>query len=459
MSDQRSQDAEVLKRLGYAQALLRDMGGFSNFALSFSIISILTGAVQLYGHGLKWGGPFVMTVGWPMVAFFTLMMALSLAELASAFPTAGALYHWASLLGGKGWGFFTAWLNVLGQFAITAAIDYGLAEFLAPMLGLGTQRSTVLMIYAGLLLSHAALNHVGVKVVARLNTVSAWWHVGGVLALVIALVVLAPLQPVSFLLVRHSSETPTYAWGFLVGLLQAAWTFTGYDASAHATEETVDPARNAPRGIVMSVIVSAVAGFVMLAMVTLAVPSLDAAVKAPNAFLYIFQSLGALGDALVWVVLIAMWFCGLASITSNSRMLFAFARDGGLPFSSQLCRVSERYSSPHVAIWVSAAMALVVALWADAYSAMAALSTVALYVSYALPIALGFVARRQRRWTVRGPWNLGRWSGPVNVLAVLWVGFIAVLMSVPPNALTGFTFCGVVALLAIVWFGVVRTRF
>ncbi len=459
MSDQRAQDAEALKKLGYAQALLRDMGGFSNFALSFSIISILTGAVQLYGHGLKWGGPFIMTVGWPMVAFFTLMMALSLAELASAFPTAGALYHWASLLGGRGWGFFTAWLNVLGQFAITAAIDYGLAEFLAPMLGYGGQRSVVLAIYAVLLVSHAALNHVGVKVVARLNTVSAWWHVGGVLALVLALVAMAPLQPVSFLLVRQSAETPTYAWGFLVGLLQAAWTFTGYDASAHATEETVDPARNAPRGIVLSVVVSAIAGFVMLAVVTLAVPSLELAWKAPNAFLYIFSRLGTVGDALVWMVLIAMWFCGLASITSNSRMLFAFARDGGLPFSAKLATVSPRFSSPHVAIWVSAAMALVVALWADAYSAMAALSTVALYVSYALPIALGFFARRSGRWTVRGPWNLGKWSGVVNVIAVLWVIFISVLMSVPPNALTGKTFAGVLAVLAIAWFAVVRKHF
>src|SRR6476659_8010435 len=129
-------DAEQLRRFGYAQQLLRDMGGFSNFAVSFSIISILTGAVTLYGHGLRYGGPFVMTVGWPLVAVMTLTVAASLAELASGYPTAGALYHWSALLGGSGWGFLTAWLNTLGQFAITAGIDYGLAEFLAPMLGL-----------------------------------------------------------------------------------------------------------------------------------------------------------------------------------------------------------------------------------------------------------------------------------------------------------------------------------
>src|ERR671935_1894941 len=102
-------DAEQLRRLGYAQQLLRDMGGFANFALSFSIISILTGAVTLYGHGLRYGGPLVMGVGWPLVTLATLPVAASLAQLASSYPTAGALYHWSSILGGKGAGFFTAW--------------------------------------------------------------------------------------------------------------------------------------------------------------------------------------------------------------------------------------------------------------------------------------------------------------------------------------------------------------
>src|SRR5437763_8772663 len=143
-------DAEQLRRLGYAQQLLRDMGGFANFALSFSLISVLTGAVTLYGHGLKYGGPLQMSLGWPLVTLLTLPIALSLAELASAYPTAGALYHWSSILGGRGAGFLTAWLNTIGQFAITAGIDYGLAEFVAAMLGF----SRPLPVFAGILLSH-----------------------------------------------------------------------------------------------------------------------------------------------------------------------------------------------------------------------------------------------------------------------------------------------------------------
>src|SRR5262245_58901727 len=201
------EDARELGRLGYAQELFRTMGGFSNFALSFSIISILTGAVTLYGHGLKFGGPLVMSVGWPLVTLMTLPVAASLAELASTYPTAGALYHWSSILGGRGLGFLTAWLNTIGQFAITAGIDYGLAEFVAAMLGPPVERASVLPIYSLILLSHAVLNHIGVRAVAILNWLSAWYHLAGVVLLVGALVALAPKRDVSFLLTRFTSES------------------------------------------------------------------------------------------------------------------------------------------------------------------------------------------------------------------------------------------------------------
>ncbi|HYV44417.1 MAG TPA: amino acid permease [Myxococcaceae bacterium] len=460
---QREDDAAQLRRMGYAQQLLRDMGGFSNFAVSFSIISILTGAVTLYGQGLLNGGPLVMGLGWPLVSAMTMLVACGLAELASAYPTAGALYHWSSILGGRAWGFFTAWLNTLGQFSITAGIDYGLAQFLAPMFGWEADRPHVLGIYAAVLLSHAALNHVGVRVVARLNDLSAWYHLAGVALLVGALAFLAPHQDAAFLFQKYVADPSqgTY-WGiFCLGLLQAQWTFTGYDASAHVTEETLDPKRNAPWGIVLSVAVSAVAGYAMLAAVTLAIQDLPATAAASNPFIHILtHSLGGrLGSAMVWMVIGAMWFCGLSSITSNSRMLFAFARDGGLPFSPALASVSPRYRSPHVAIWVSAAAALVVALWSDAYAAITALSTITLYASYALPIAAGLRARRTGKWTERGPWNLGRWSSAVNVGALLWVVAISLNFIRPLKPVERWSFGGALAALVAYWFLYMRARF
>jgi amino acid transporter len=447
-------DSEELRKLGYAQQLLRDMGGFANFALSFSIISILTGAITLYGYGLKMGGPLEMTLGWPLVSLLTLPVAASLAQLASSYPTAGALYHWASILGGRGAGFFTAWLNCIGQFAITAGIDYGLAEFLAAMLGMPPDRFHVLRVYLVVLLSHAILNHLGVRLVGRLNQLSAWVHIAGVLAIVLGVAFFAPLRPVDFLFTRFTDGPRPYVAGFLLGLLQAAWTFTGYDASAHLSEETHDPTRNAPWGIFLSVAVSAVFGWALLAAVTLAIGDLPGAAAAENPFLHVLRTaLGPrLGGGLVGLAMLAMWFCGLSSVTSNSRMLFAFARDGGLPFSGYVSRVSPRFRSPHVAVWVSAAAALAVALWTPAYSAMVALSTIALYASYGVPIALGRRARKSGLWTRRGPWDLGRASSAVNAVALAWIAVLTVLFVLPPNEVAGFTFAGLLALLAAYWF-------
>lgn len=474
LGGQRDRDAEELSRLGYAQQLLRDLGGFSNFALSFSTISVLTGAVTLYGHGLKFGGPIVMSVGWPLVAVMTLLVAASLAQLASAYPTAGALYHWAALLGGRGFGFFTAWLNTIGQFAVTAGIDFGLAEFIAALLGWEDRRA-VLALCAALLASHAALNHLGVKLVGRLNQLSAWYHLAVSAIAVLALFFFAPRQDFGFLLTRFTSEAKVLeghdwlsaltggplAYGFLVGLLQAGWTFTGYDASAHVTEETVDPTRNAPRGIFLSVAVSGLVGWLLVVAVTLAIKSLPQAAAASNPFIHVLTTAlgGRLGGALVWLVLGAMWFCGLASITSNSRMLFAFARDGGLPFSKALASVSPRHRTPHVAVWVSAAAAFLVASWSESYSVMTALAVILLYASYGLPIAVGLVARARGRWTRRGPWDLGRASPLVNGIALVWIAGVSVLFVLPPNVPVGIAFAVLLSLLGIYWVGWMRSRF
>jgi amino acid transporter len=319
-----------------------------------------------------------------------------------------------------------------------------------------------MLIFAAILASHAILNHVGVRAVSLLNWLSSWYHVAGVAILVGALAALAPTRDAGFLLTRTTASGHGYLYGFAIGLLQAQWTFTGYDASAHVTEETLDPSRNAPWGIVLSVAVSGVAGYLMLLAVTLAIPDLPALLAGGgNPFVRILElGLGErLGAAMVWMIVGAMWFCGLASVTSNSRMLFAFARDGGLPGSRLVARVSPTFQSPHVAVWVASGAALAVALWAKALAAMTALSTIALYASYALPIYLGLRARASGRWATRGPWHLGRWSNLVNLVALVWVALLTVLFVLPPNQLTGYTFAGCLVLLFGYWELWMRDRF
>jgi amino acid transporter len=448
-------DEAELRELGYVQQLRRGMGAFGSFALSFSVISILTGAVSLYGYGLALGGPIEMTVGWPLVTLMTLPVALSLAELASAYPTAGALYHWASILGGPRVGWFTAWLNLVGQVAVIAGVDYAFADFLRPALGLADTHANLLLLYAAVLFSHGILNHVGIRVVTVLNELSAWYHLVGTAALVGVLAWLAPLQPAAFLLRRYVGSAPNgaiypFAYAALVGLLQAQWTFTGYDASAHAAEETVRAHEAAPRGIVNSVLVSGVAGFVMLVAITLAIRDLPAAAAAPNAFTYVIERAlgGRLGGAMVWMVIGAMWFCGLSSVTSNSRMLFAFARDRGLPGASLLAQVSDRFRTPAWAVWACVATAFLLAIWSQAYSVIVSISTIGLYAAYGLPILMALRARKGPGHR-RGPWNLGRFSTAINVAALAWIAVITVLFMLPPNERTGTTFAGLLLLLSI----------
>jgi len=450
--DVNSVDTADLHGLGYRQELLRGMGGFSSFAISFSVISILTGISQLYGYGLAHGGPLQMTLGWLFVSLFTLMVALAMAELSSSYPTAGALYHWSSFLGGRRLGWFTACFNTIGQFSILAGIDYGLAQF---MVGLFSWNISVTApLYAALLFSHALLNHFGVRVVSALNSFSAWYHMGVVALLLFALLSKGFVQPMSFLFHFHHQDSYPPLYSFLVGILLAQWTLTGYDASAHVSEETVNPRWTAPRGIVLAVMVSVVFGLLMLMAVTLSIPDLSQAVAyGDSSFIEILRArLGlGMGGGIAALIAGAMWLCGLASMTSASRMVYAFARDGGLPFSPIWAKINSTHQTPANAIWGLFVCALILALSMDVYSGVVSMATIALYISYGLPIGARLYARYLGKDEVKGPWNLGKYSVPISVLAVLWVVFICVLFVLPPNQQAGKIMGGSVIALILIW--------
>ncbi len=455
------EDAQELGKLGYAQELFRTMGGFSNFAISFSIISILTGAVTLYGHGLRMGGPAQMSLGWPLVSLFTLAVVMSMAELASALPTSGAMYHWSCRLGGKGWGWFTAWFNIIGQIAAIAGIDYGCALFVTPLIGLEATTGNLLIVYAAILLSHALINHFGIRLVAWLNDFSVTVHIAGVVIIVGALLLFAPKQPTSFFFARITSNTEgwSYSWAFVIGLLQAMWTFTGYDASASVSEETVDPRRRAPWGMVMAVLVSSVVGYLLLIALTLAINDIPAVLDA-NVPAVIAILVGALGEhagsLFSWLAAMAMWFCGLSAVTWSSRVIWAFARDSGLPLSNVWKRVSQKHSTPVSAIWLCAATAFLAAVYSGAYAVVTSISTIGLYISYIIPV---FLHVRGGSRLERGPWHLGRHSVVINVIAILWAVFLSIILSLPDDRRAGKAIVVLTVLLGL-WYGLrERQRF
>jgi len=261
----------------------------------------------------------------------------------------------------------------------------------------------------------------------------------GVGVLIGALWIFAPKQPAGFLFTATSWSPPArgpYIWLFLLGLLQAQWTYTGFDASAHVAEETLDPRRRAPWGMVTSVIVSGFFGYLLILSLTWVIPDVAKVLNAHDrggnplpAVLAITQlTLGERAvNAVLALTVLAMWFCGLATVTSLSRTFYAFARDKGMPASGLWSRISPRHQVPAAAIWLSAGLAFVTLLYSGAYAVVAAISVIGFYLSYIIPVYLGW--RKKSLWiSKRGPWHLGSRSNMMNILACAWTLAICAIM-------------------------------
>jgi amino acid transporter len=447
-SHQHDKDTRMLHALGYAQELRRGMSGFSNFAISFTIISILSGTLTLYYQGINYGGPVEEAYGWPLVSVFVIIVGLGMAEIASKYPTAGGLYYWASKMGGASWGWFTGWFNLIGQIAITAGIDYGAAVFTDALLQLlwpnhftGTAHE-VIYVYAVILALHALMNIFSVKLVALLNDISVWWHCLGVLVIV-AFLIFKPDHHQSFGTVfSRTINNSGFSHGWILyvlalGLLQAQYTYTGYDASAHMSEETQNASRGAARGVIMSIVVSAVFGYILALGVTFAIQDFKTTGAAGTfAVKQIFiDSLGTTTAKVMLAIIVgAQFYCGMSSITSASRMMYAFSRDRAVP-GHQLWRRLNGQRVPYMAAIAIAVLAFLCAFpayfgtnGAVAYAAVTSIATIGLYIAYAIPIFLRL--RLGDAWEP-GEWNLGKHYKWIGVVACVWVAFIALLFMAP----------------------------
>ncbi|MFF5627085.1 amino acid permease [Microbacterium sp. LWH10-1.2] len=445
-------DAAALAELGYKQELHRGMSGFSNFAVSFSIISILAGCITSFNIALKSGGPMAINIGWPLVGVFVLCVALAMAEVCSRYPTAGGLYFWAGRLAKKNkrqWAWFVGWFNFLGEVAVTAAIDYGAAAtmmaFANLMWGVEVNPLNTFGLFIVIIVIHGLLNTFGVNLVSMLSNVSAWWHIVGVLIIVAVLWIMpAHHQDVAWSFTTFHNETG-WTFGpyvFLMGLLMAQYTYTGYDASAHVAEETKNAAVAAPKGIVMSVLISIIGGWILLFTIVSAIQDgseegLSTIVNTTTGSGPAQIFLDALNNPdvakfLLFIVCGAQFFCGMASVTANSRMSYAFSRDNAIPGSRLWAQVNKRTGTPTNSIWLCVVLSIIVTLPAlfniTAYLAVTSIAVIGLYIAYVTPVLL----RRLNKEFTPGPWSLGRWSAVVGWVAVVWVIFIVILFVLPP---------------------------
>jgi amino acid transporter len=474
--DQKS-DTERLHELGYAQELSRRMGTFSNFAISFSIISILAGAITTYWLGMNAGGPLAITLSWVIVGVFATVIGASMGEICSTYPTAGGLYYWSAKLAksnAPAWSWFTGWINLIGQIAITASIDYALATFIGFFIQLydadfELSATNIFVIYCIVLVVHGLLNTFGVRLVALLSDISVWWHVIGV-AIIFGFLVFVPddHQDVSFLFESKNltgwSFPMSGLYVFGIGILLAQYTITGFDASAHVSEETHDATRGPSKAIVRSIYVSAIAAFFLNAAMTLAIPTDEGAydnialgflTAGPQIFVEAIGGSGA--KFLLFISIVGQIFCGMASVTANSRMIYAFSRDGAIPGHKRWHTINPKTRTPTNSVWLAVVAAAILGssslIQNDGYSvaffAIVSIGTVGLYISYAIPIWL----RLHNDDFQQGDWNLGKNAKIAGWVSIVWIAIITLLFFAPPfypwDTLNTFNWSGPLMLIAV----------
>jgi amino acid transporter len=461
-------DEQRLAELGYKQELHRSWSGFSNFAISFSIISILAGCFTTFGQAWNNGGPIAISLGWPIISAFILVIGLCMSELVSAFPTSGGIYWWASRLGGVRAGYYTGWLNLIGLIAILASVAYGAAIFLNTLISLFSDSYTTGFLGGDFLYQQffwftlvmvvvTLVNIFSSHLLALINNVSVWWHVAGA-AIVILICILGPKSHQSFSFVfterlnnsgfgDGTTDGLTF-WLYVLplGFLLTQYTITGYDASAHLSEETQSAANGAAKGIWQSIFYSAIGGWILLLSFVFAATNLDVinstdpAVNpygAGTALAVLYSALGSgLFKVVVFISMAGQVFCTTACMTSTSRMLFAFSRDGAVPGARLWARVNAN-GTPRNAVLIGALAGVVLTLPAlykapngapVAFYAVVSIGVIGLYGAFAIPI---WYRWRTGDAFTPGPWTLGSRYKWMNIVAVAEIVVTSVYFLLP----------------------------
>lgn len=479
------EDTKILHSMGYAQELHRGMSKFSNFAISFSIICILSGGINSLAQATSGAGGAAIGIGWPLGCLMSFVFAVAMAQISSAFPTAGGLYHWGSILGNRFTGWLTAWFNLLGLITVLGAINVGTYYFFlgafGPALGITDSLNTLVIFLTILTGLQAIFNHFGIKLTAKLTDFSGYLILVTAALLTVTCIISAPSLDFArlFTFSNYSGEAGanvwpavSSSWVFALGLLLPIYTITGYDASAHTSEETKNAAHSVPRGMISSVLWSSLFGYIMLCSFVLMLPNMDDAAKQGwNVFFWAMDSqVNPTLKMLIYAgVFISQFLCGLATVTSLSRMKFAFARDGGLPFSKSLASVSAKYRTPVHAIWAGAILS-VLFVWGakliegsgatPVYTIVVSCTVIFLFFSFAIPIALGLFAHGSHKWANMGPWDIGgglfKLFAFLSVLSMIAIFIIGIQ---PPNAMALNITIGFFILTAIVWLAFENRRF
>lgn len=443
-------DDEKMRALGYEPQLNRTFSLFSSVGICMAIIGCTPSITVSLANGLASGGPVAIVYGWILSVMMGLCIAASMGEIASGFPLAGALYNYSAALAPPRYRlaicFFTGWMNLLGQLAITIAVVYASAELVIAMAVIGSDFTYTppaihtVAIYWAILILHFFTNLLPTRTLSIANKADVVLLAAGTLVIITVLLsVNDNKNSASFVFTTFNNGT---GWGsnglaWLLGLLQSCYTLTGYDAAGHMSEETHRSDRTAPLGMVLGVGFSGLVGLVYIIPLLFSVGDIDSVLKtktglpAAQIFYNVAGKRGSLG--LLFLVFMMQYLCGLASVTASSRMCWAFSRDDALPGSKYLKRVWQKNHIPVYAMAFCVSIEFVVGCIAigstTAFFAFTSVTTIALYISYVIPTLLLNVGGRAR--FVPGPFTLGKWSAPIGWTAIAWVALTSGLFVMP----------------------------
>ena len=457
--DQVALDDAHLQSLGIKPELRRTLGFLSNFAIAFSFISVSTGSFGNFGVGIGLGGPAFFW-SWPIVIFGQTLVALVFAELASHFPVAGSIYQWSKRLSNRTLGWFTGWFYFWAQVVTVTAVAVIVAFVIdgihgpvgeTPFLdspdptGLTTMFTFVSLVT---LVVTTIINAFGVRLLSILNNIGVATEILGMFVFALILLFFANHQSPAVLFDTGGAEQATnghYLPAFALGMFMALFIVYGFDTAGTFGEETVDPGRQAPRGVLYSIWISGIVGAVFLLGVILAIPSVPDAMKEGQAGGFpiartittvLTADIGGtgitVGELYLFVILVSVFVCTLAIQGAATRMMFSMSRDGHLPLGSLWGRVNHTFRTPAnaaIAVGVLAAIPiLVIGPLGGFFMSIAA--TGLIYLSYLL-CNLGVLVARFRGWPRQPAWfNLGRWGKLVNILAIVWGGLMLINIGV-----------------------------
>ncbi|KAF9251200.1 hypothetical protein DTO013E5_1789 [Penicillium roqueforti] len=479
-------DELLLARIGYKQELRREFSKWSTVSYAISILGVLGSVPATFGAPLSAGGPATAVWCWLIGSCMAMCIGSSVAELVSAYPTAGGMYFVTKQVVPPDqvpiFSWIQGWCNLLGQTAGVSSVAYTVSQMLLACVSMNSDLVDGKYSYAPtaletVLVSIAVLCILGVicsLTTKSLHRIILWFapiNIGATICICIALLTLTPnLQPASWVFGHFTDGS---GWGskvfsFFLGFLSVAWTMTDYDGTTHMSEETHDAAVRGPVAIQTAVLVSGALGWLLTVSMCFCLTDFEGILTSPTGLpaAQIFLNAGGKrGGTVMWAfAILVQFFTGCSAMLADTRMAYAFARDDALPFSKYLSKVNPRTHTPVNAVWFvvffSVGLNCIAIGSTQTATAIFNITAPALDISY-VSVILAHQLYKSKVKFIEGPFTLGRWGTSINYIAVVWVLFISTILFFPPQlpvtpANMNYAICvgGFIAAFALIWWWV-----